>query len=267
MVHLAAKHSLIIQLGIETPGEHGPHLHGAIACCLLLMTEVVKWVTALDPAWKLPAHHSLRNHLRGGFRLWLNPFPLPILKSIGSILAQLSCFALMFLQGLGLSQFGVVNLSCAKHLRAPEPCYVLAVGLCRNQFFALVFHWAGGLGGWNHIDELAIPLEVHLRERNQLAGEMNSNLYIQEVYQIGLDKQTKDICGDGTAVLDDVNRANPPQRQLVKALWRAPAHHWCWLRPCDNANQGEVLGLVATERCWTVGSHHRDGLWWHCGEK
>ncbi|KAF3859875.1 hypothetical protein F7725_000130 [Dissostichus mawsoni] len=42
VVHLTAEQSLIVQLGVEAPGQHGPHLHGAVPCRLLLLLEVVE---------------------------------------------------------------------------------------------------------------------------------------------------------------------------------------------------------------------------------
>lgn len=55
-------------------------------------------------------------------------------------------------------------------------------------------------------------------------------------------------------------RLRPPRE------WKAASHHGSWLCPLNNANQSEVLGLVATERSWAVGCHHRDRLGRYCRE-
>lgn len=79
MADLTAEQRLVVQLRVETPGQHGSHLDGPVTRRLLLQLEVVERVAVLDPAWKLPAHHRLRDRLSGGLwaGLWtllLSPF-------------------------------------------------------------------------------------------------------------------------------------------------------------------------------------------------
>ncbi|KAG7226979.1 hypothetical protein INR49_022325, partial [Caranx melampygus] len=94
-----AEQSLIVQLGVEAPGQQGPHLQGAISCCLLPVLEVVERVTALDPTGKLSAHHSLRYHLSGWLRLRFGSLLSNPVGATGPILAKPSQLPIFFQPG------------------------------------------------------------------------------------------------------------------------------------------------------------------------
>lgn len=167
VVDLAAEQSLVVQLWVEAPGQHGSHLCGAIACCFLLVLEVVERVAALDPAGELPAHHRLWDCLGG--RLGVGRLLLLLFGVTGAVLAQPSQLPLFFQQGQRLLEFGVIKVSIGEDLGTPESCPGPMLALFMTWGFVLVSYWRGRLGSWHHINKLSIPLKVHLKGRK--AGE------------------------------------------------------------------------------------------------
>lgn len=168
VVDLAAEQSLVIQLGVEAPGQHGSHLHGAVVRWLLLVLEVVEGVAALDPAGELPAHNCLRDHLcsRPGARL--RCLISVQLRSTGAVLAQPSRLPLFFQQGQGLLEFGVIKLSAGENLGPPHPRLAPAPNHFLVAGFILVSCCCGKLGSWHDVDKLSISFEVHLKCRDEL---------------------------------------------------------------------------------------------------
>lgn len=66
VLDLAAEERVVVQLGVEAPGEHGVHLHGAVRQLHACVVEVVERVRALHPARELAADHRLGDDLGGG---------------------------------------------------------------------------------------------------------------------------------------------------------------------------------------------------------
>lgn len=64
MLDFAAEKGVVVQLGVEGPGESGLHHHGPVALGEVTVAEVVEGVGAVHPAGELPTHDGLRDDLR-----------------------------------------------------------------------------------------------------------------------------------------------------------------------------------------------------------
>lgn len=156
VVDLAAEQGFVIQLGVEAPGQHGSGLHGAVASHLLPVLEVVERVAALDPAGKLPAHHRLWDALCG--RLQLQPECLlpALLQAVRLILSKPGHFSRLVLQGQGLLDFGVVNISSGKNL---------VHALVSFGGFTVMSRQGRIPSCWKDVNELTVPFEVNLEDK------------------------------------------------------------------------------------------------------
>ncbi|KAA8590742.1 hypothetical protein FQN60_001685, partial [Etheostoma spectabile] len=132
----------------------------------------------------------------------------------------------------GLPEFGVIKVSTDDSPGVPEPC------------LAPVFH-RGQLGSWHHINKLTVSLEVHLKSQDKVTGG-SGRLYRTPSAHLP-------AAGTGSAP-----RHVKQSREINSK--KAQPYHGSWLCSCNNANQSEVVGLIAAERSWAVGCHHRDRL-------
>lgn len=138
MLHLAAEERLVVDLGVQGPGEGGPRLHCPIADGRVRVAEVVDGLRHVYPPREFPAHHRLRDGFGDGIPLGRQP-SRGILRGQGSPASHLT---------FGRQRFwhlGVIQVTVKEVARPPAP------GAGRR------LRQRGGLDG------LPIPLKVHLR--------------------------------------------------------------------------------------------------------
>jgi len=150
VLDLAAEQGIVVQLRVEGPGESGLHHHRAVALGDVGVAEVVEGVRAVHPAGELAAHHRLRDDLRGGAGL-VGLLALGADPLVGALGVQPGHPALGVEEGERTLQLGVVQVP-AEWPGAPHARRAAAL-------------LAGGLSVGDHLDQLAITLEVHLRAR------------------------------------------------------------------------------------------------------
>lgn len=118
MLDFAAEKGVVVQLGVEGPGEPGLNHHGAVALGEVSVAEVVEGVGAVHPAGELPAHDGLWDDLRGraGFvgLLALRVDPP------GAVGVESSRASVGVQEGEGALQFGFVVVPADQRSRSSE---------------------------------------------------------------------------------------------------------------------------------------------------
>lgn len=108
MLDFAAEKGVVVQLGVEGPGEPGLHHHGPVALGEVSVAEVVEGVGAVHPAGELPTHDSLWDDLRrrAGF---MGLLALSV-DTLGAIGVESGCASVGVQQGERTLQFGFVEV-------------------------------------------------------------------------------------------------------------------------------------------------------------
>ena len=153
VLDLAAEQGVVVQLGVEGPGEPGLHHHRAVALRDVSVAEVVERVRAVHPAGELPAHHRLRDDLRG--RAGLGGLLALGVHALGDLGVEPGRSPLGVQEGEGALQLGVVQVPADER---PGPSHPRR---------AAALLGGGGQRVGDHLDQLAVPLEVHLRKNEE----------------------------------------------------------------------------------------------------
>lgn len=151
VLDFAAEQGVVIQLGVEGPGEAGLHHHGAVALGEVSVAEVVEGVCAVHPAGELSAHHSLWDDLRGGAGL-LGLLALGV-DPAGSLGVQPCRATLGVQEGEGALQLGVVQVPADERPGSPHSCRAAAAAAVLT---------GGGRSVGDHLYELPVTLKVNL---------------------------------------------------------------------------------------------------------
>lgn len=120
VLNFAAEQGIVIQLGVEGPGEPGLHHHRAVTLGEVSVAKVIERVRAVDPAGELPTHDCLWDDLcrRAGL---VGLLALSV-DATGALCVQACRPPLWVQKGEGPLQFSVVEVPADERPGSSHPC-------------------------------------------------------------------------------------------------------------------------------------------------